>query len=162
MSQHYSDEFWMRHAISLAERAEADGEVPVGAVLVLNDQIISEGWNSSIRHHDPTAHAEIIALRHGGRRIGNYRLLNTAMYVTLEPCIMCAGAMINARIDRVVFGARDSTNSAAGSLLNVLGGINHHLIITGSVLEQACAGQLNNFFRHRRHQQHNDREQHLS
>ncbi|AGJ61179.1 tRNA-specific adenosine deaminase [Candidatus Moranella endobia PCVAL] len=161
MSQHYRDEFWMRQAISLAERAEADGEVPVGAVLVLNDQIISEGWNSSIRNHDPTAHAEIIALRQGGRRIGNYRLLNTAMYVTLEPCIMCAGAIIHARIGRVVFGARDSKNSAAGSLLNVLvhPGINHHILITGSVLAPACADQLNNFFRHRRHQQ---REQHLS
>ncbi|AHF74574.1 tRNA-specific adenosine-34 deaminase [Candidatus Sodalis pierantonius str. SOPE] len=154
MSEHCSDEFWMRHALMLAGGAQAEGEVPVGAVLVLNDEIIGEGWNRSIGHHDPTAHAEIMVLRQGGRRVGNYRLLNAAMYVTLEPCVMCAGAMIHARIGRLIFGAHDEKTGAAGSLLDVLGhpGMNHRVILTGGVLAQACSAQLSAFFRHRRAQ----------
>lgn len=155
MSEPSGDEFWMRHALMLAGRAEAEGEVPVGAVLVLNDDIIGEGWNRSIGHHDPIAHAEIMALRQGGRRAGNYRLLSAAMYVTLEPCVMCAGAMIYARIGRLVFGARDEKTGAAGSLLDVLGhpGMNHRIRLTGGVLTQACSAQLSDFFRRRRAQQ---------
>ncbi|MGP4123788.1 MAG: tRNA adenosine(34) deaminase TadA [Sodalis sp. (in: enterobacteria)] len=154
MNEQCNDEFWMRHALMLASRAEAAGEVAIGAVLVLHDDIIGEGWNHSIGHHDPTAHAEIIALRHGGRRIGNYRLLNTAMYVTLEPCVMCAGAMIHARIGRLVFGACDKKTGAGGSSLDVLGhpGMNHRVMLTGRILAEDCSAQLSAFFRHRRAQ----------
>lgn len=155
-----SDEIWMRHALMLAGRAEAEGEVPVGAVLVLNGAIIGEGWNRSIGHHDPTAHAEIMALRQGGRQAGNYRLLKATLYVTLEPCVMCAGAMIHARIGRLVFGARDEKTGAAGSLMDVLGhpGMNHRIELTGDVLAQACATQLSDFFRRRRAQQKAQRQ----
>lgn len=154
MCNERGDEFWMRHAIGLAERAEAEGEVPVGAVLVLDGEVIGEGWNRSIGHHDPTAHAEIMALRQGGGALGNYRLLEAVLYVTLEPCVMCAGAMIHARIGRVVFGARDLKTGAAGSLLDVLGhaGMNHRIAVTAEVLAAACASQLSDFFRRRRAQ----------
>ncbi|SNC58937.1 tRNA adenosine(34) deaminase TadA [Sodalis endosymbiont of Henestaris halophilus] len=152
MRDHCSDEFWMSQALKMAARAEAEGEVPVGAVLVLNNEIIGKGWNCSISHHDPTAHAEIMALRHGGKWVGNYRLLNAAIYVTLEPCLMCAGAMIHARICHLVFGARDEKNSASGSLLDVLNhhSRNHRVMLTGGVLSQACSAQLRAFFRLRR------------
>lgn len=155
-----SDEIWMRHALMLAGRAEAEGEVPVGAVLVLNGAIIGEGWNRSIGHHDPTAHAEIMALRQGGQQAGNYRLLKATLYVTLEPCVMCAGAMIHARIGSLVFGARDEKTGAAGSLMDVLGhpGMNHRVELTGDVLAQACAAQLSEFFRRRRAQQKAQRQ----
>lgn len=153
MDENYNDEFWMYHAVILARRAEAEGEVPVGAVLVLDNKIIGEGWNRSIRNHDPTAHAEIIAMRQGGCKISNYRLLNAVMYVTLEPCIMCAGAMIHARIHRLVYGASDKKKGAAGSQLNVLiyPRMNHRVIYTDGVLAQVCSSQLSDFFRHRRH-----------
>ncbi|WP_074012064.1 tRNA adenosine(34) deaminase TadA [Candidatus Sodalis sp. SoCistrobi] len=155
-----SDEIWMRHALMLAGRAEAEGEVPVGAVLVLNGAIIGEGRNRSIGHHDPTAHAEIMALRQGGQQAGNYRLLKATLYVTLEPCVMCAGAMIHARIGRLVFGARDEKTGAAGSLMDVLShpGMNHRIELTGDVLAQACAAQLSDFFRRRRAQQKAQRQ----
>lgn len=155
-----SDEIWMRHALMLAGRAEAEGEVPVGAVLVLNGAIIGEGWNRSIGHHDPTAHAEIMALRQGGQQAGNYRLLKATLYVTLEPCVMCAGAMSHARIGRLVFGARDEKTGAAGSLMDVLGhpGMNHRIELTGDVLAQVCATQLSDFFRRRRAQQKAQRQ----
>ncbi|BAE75055.1 tRNA-specific adenosine deaminase [Sodalis glossinidius str. 'morsitans'] len=160
MSERCSDEVWMRHALMLAGRAEAEGEVPVGAVLVLNGAIIGEGWNRSIGHHDPTAHAEIMALRQGGQQAGNYRLLKATLYVTLEPCVMCAGAMIHARIGRLVFGARDEKTGAAGSLMDVLGhpGMNHRIELTGDMLAQACAAQLSDFFRRRRAQQKAQRQ----
>ncbi len=155
MREHYKDEFWMHHALMLAKHAESEGEVPVGAVLVLKNDIIGEGWNCSIGHNDPTAHAEIIALRQGGRRAGNYRLLNATMYVTLEPCIMCAGAMMHARIGRLVFGAQDEKTGAAGSLIDILNhpGINHRIIFIGGILAKMCSTQLRNFFRRRRSQQ---------
>lgn len=142
----------MRQAIMLAERAEVDGEVPVGAVLVLNDDAIGEGWNRSIGHHDPTAHAEMIALRQGGGKVRNYRLLGAVMYVTLEPCVMCTGAMIHARIGRLVFGARDKKTGAAGSLMNVLchPGVNHRVMLTAGILALACSAQISDFFRRRR------------
>ncbi|WP_410013988.1 tRNA adenosine(34) deaminase TadA [Sodalis sp. C49] len=146
------DESWMRHALSLAGRAEGEGEVPVGAVLVLDGRVIGEGWNRSIGRHDPTAHAEIMALRQGGAVLGNYRLVNTTLYVTLEPCVMCAGAIIHARVGRLVFGARDEKTGAAGSLCDVLRqpGINHCVAITEGVLAGACSAQLSAFFRARR------------
>lgn len=103
----HNHEYWMRHALTLAQRARDEGEVPVGAVLVHNNQVIGEGWNRPIGRHDPTAHAEIMALRRGGLVLQNYRLLDTTLYVTLEPCVMCSGAMVHSRIGTLVFGARD-------------------------------------------------------
>ncbi|MDQ1213890.1 tRNA adenosine(34) deaminase TadA [Pantoea anthophila] len=146
------DEYWMRHALSLARRAWEQGEVPVGAVLVQNDRVIGEGWNRPIGQHDPTAHAEIMALRQGGKVLENYRLLETTLYVTLEPCVMCAGAMVHSRITRLVYGAHDLKSGAAGSLLDVLGhpGMNHQVELTSGVLAEECAAMLSDFFRMRR------------
>ncbi|WP_075181522.1 tRNA adenosine(34) deaminase TadA [Pantoea sp. 1.19] len=149
---HEQDEYWMRHALTLARRAWDEGEVPVGAVLVQGERVIGEGWNRPIGHHDPTAHAEIMALRQGGQVLGNYRLLDTTLYVTLEPCVMCAGAMVHGRIGRLVFGARDGKTGAAGSLLDVLGhpGMNHQVTLSEGVLADECAAMLSAFFRQRR------------
>ncbi|MFC3396432.1 tRNA adenosine(34) deaminase TadA [Brenneria rubrifaciens] len=148
------DEYWMRHALALAQRAQDEGEVPVGAVLVLNNQVIGEGWNRPIGHHDPTAHAEIMALRQGGMALQNYRLLSATLYVTLEPCIMCAGAMIHSRIGRLVYGAADEKTGAAGSLVDILRhpGINHQIAIDAGILTDACSAKLSAFFRMRREQ----------
>ncbi|HDG1708358.1 TPA: tRNA adenosine(34) deaminase TadA [Kluyvera ascorbata] len=148
-------EYWMRHALVLAQRAWDEGEVPVGAVLVHNNQVIGEGWNRPIGRHDPTAHAEIMALRQGGLVLQNYRLIDTTLYVTLEPCVMCAGAMVHGRIGNLVFGARDAKTGAAGSLIDVLHhpGMNHRVEITEGVLAEECSAMLSDFFRHRRQQQ---------
>jgi tRNA(adenine34) deaminase len=145
-------EYWMRHALTLAQRAWDEGEVPVGAVLVHNNQVIGEGWNRPIGRHDPTAHAEIMALRQGGLVQQNYRLLDTTLYVTLEPCVMCAGAMVHSRIGRLIFGARDAKTGAAGSLIDVLHhpGMNHRVEIVEGILRDDCAGMLSAFFRQRR------------
>jgi len=155
-----NDELWMRHALVLAQRAQDEGEVPVGAVLVLDNQVIGEGWNRPIGHHDPTAHAEIMALRQGGKVVQNYRLLDATLYVTLEPCVMCAGAMIHSRIQRLVFGARDAKTGAAGSLLDILHhpGMNHQIQVTEGVLAEQCSATLSNFFRLRRLQQKNQKQ----
>ncbi|MFR0655899.1 tRNA adenosine(34) deaminase TadA [Pantoea sp. SIMBA_079] len=149
-----TDEYWMRHALQLAQRAREQGEVPVGAVLVQGERIIGEGWNRPIGQCDPTAHAEIMALRQGGKVLDNYRLLDTTLYVTLEPCVMCAGAMVHSRITRLVYGAKDVKTGAAGSLLDVLGhpGMNHQIEIACGVLAEECAGMLSDFFRMRREQ----------
>ena len=148
------DEYRMRHALGLARRAWEQGEVPVGAVLVQNDRVIGEGWNRPIGQHDPTAHAEIMALRQGGKILENYRLLDTTLYVTLEPCVMCAGAMVHSRIGRLVYGAHDIKSGAAGSLLDVLGhpGMNHQVELHSGVLAEECAAMLSDFFRMRREQ----------
>ncbi|MGM8811724.1 tRNA adenosine(34) deaminase TadA [Enterobacter cloacae] len=150
----FSHEYWMRHALTLARRAWDEGEVPVGAVLVHNNQLIGEGWNRPIGRHDPTAHAEIMALRQGGLVLQNYRLLDTTLYVTLEPCVMCSGAMVHSRIGTLVFGARDEKTGAAGSLMDVLGhpGMNHQVKTIGGVLAPECSGLLSDFFRMRRQQ----------
>ncbi|MEC5318905.1 tRNA adenosine(34) deaminase TadA [Brenneria populi subsp. brevivirga] len=154
MSSERDDEYWMRHALTLALRAQDEGEVPVGAVLVLDNQAIGEGWNRPIGHHDPTAHAEIMALRQAGMVLRNYRLLDTTLYVTLEPCIMCAGAMIHSRIGRLVYGAADEKTGAAGSLMDILRhpGMNHQITIDSGVLAAECSSMLSHFFRMRRAQ----------
>lgn len=154
VTENYSDEYWMRRAIELAMQAQEKGEIPVGAVLVADNEIIAEGFNHPITDHDPTAHAEIIALRRGGIQVQNYRLLNTTLYVTLEPCIMCAGAMVHSRIQRLVYGASDMKTGAAGSLIDILRhpGMNHQIDITGGVLAQECSSMLSAFFKQRREQ----------
>jgi len=144
---------WIAHAMTLATKAEAMGEVPVGAVVVVDSEIIGEGWNTPITDSDPTAHAEIMALRQAGECCTNYRLPDAVLYVTLEPCVMCAGAMVHARIKRVVFGAYDPKSGAAGSVFNLLPSekpFNHRVDVKGGVLERECAEQLKAFFRKRR------------
>ncbi len=144
---------WMQLAISLAKKAEDEDEVPVGAVIVKGDEIIGQGWNRPIGSNDPTAHAEIIALRDAGVNQQNYRLPESTLYVTLEPCPMCASAIIHARIGRVVFGAYDPKGGAAGSVFNLLppdDRFNHRLNCVGGVLEQECGDILRLFFRQRR------------
>jgi tRNA(adenine34) deaminase len=147
-----TDEVWMRYAIRLAQRAESLGEVPVGAVLVKNEQCIAEGWNDSIASHDPTAHAEIVALRKAGKRIENYRLIETTLYVTLEPCVMCMGAISHARVKRLVFGAFDPKRGAVCHALSLTDApfLNHRVDWTGGVLEAECSMLLRDFFRARR------------
>lgn len=149
---------WMRHAISLAERAATEGEVPVGAVLVKDDQIIGEGWNRPITGHDPTAHAEVMALRAAGKQLENYRLLDTTLYVTLEPCAMCAGAIIHARVSRVVYGAADPKGGAAGSVFDILCSdrLNHRVVSEGGLLAEPCGEILSSFFAARRKAQRPD------
>lgn len=147
------DEEMMRYALTLADKAEALGEIPVGAVLVdAAGNIIGEGWNLSIVQSDPTAHAEIIALRNGAKNIQNYRLLNTTLYVTLEPCTMCAGAILHSRIKRLVFGASDYKTGAVGSRFHFFDDykMNHTLEITSGVLAEDCSQKLSAFFQKRR------------
>ncbi len=147
-----ADDRWMRHALSLAGRAAERGEVPVGAVLVHNGQVIGEGWNRPIGLHDPSAHAEMLAMREAAARIGNYRLTGTTLYVTLEPCVMCAGAIVHARIGRLVFGARDPKAGAVDSVYDVIARprLNHVVQWQGGVLEEECGALLRDFFRARR------------
>ncbi len=142
----------MARALALARQAEAAGEVPVGAVIVLDGEVIGEGFNRPIAAHDPTAHAEIVALRDAAQRIGNYRLPGTVMYVTLEPCTMCAGAMIHARIGRLVYAASDPRTGAAGSVHDVLGDRrhNHRVEVSGGLMADESAMMLKAFFRRRR------------
>jgi tRNA(adenine34) deaminase len=147
-----ADRQWMQRALLLAREAEAAGEVPVGCVIVQDGKIIGEGWNRPISTTDPTAHAEIIALRDAAQRIGNYRLGNASLYVTLEPCLMCAGAMLHARIQRLVFGASDPKRGAINSTAHAFEtqGLNHRVSVSGGVLDCDCADQLQAFFRTRR------------
>ena len=147
------DEKMMRYALELADKAEALGEIPVGAVLVDDARnIIGEGWNLSIVQSDPTAHAEIIALRNGAKNIQNYRLLNSTLYVTLEPCTMCAGAILHSRIKRLVFGASDYKTGAIGSRFHFFNDykMNHTLEVTSGVLAEECSQKLSTFFQKRR------------
>ena len=143
---------YMRRALELARNAETAGEVPVGAVLVLEGVVIGEGWNRPIGSCDPTSHAEIEALRTGARQLGNYRLAGTTLYVTMEPCPMCAGAMIHARVGRLVYGTEDLRAGAAGTVIDVLGGpaANHRVAVTGGVLATECRELLQAFFRAKR------------
>ena len=146
------DAHWMRHALLLATRAAAEGEVPVGAVLVKDGVLMAEGYNRPIIDHDPSGHAEMIALRAAAKALGNYRLTGTTLYVTLEPCVMCAGAITHARVQRLVFGAADPKAGAVHSLYDVIANprLNHRLEWTGGVLEAECGQVLRDFFRARR------------
>ena len=143
-----TDKDWMRHALSLAQKAADLGEVPVGAVLVKDDQLLSEGWNQPILQHDPTAHAEIMAIRSAALSVKNYRLPGTTLYITIEPCSMCAGAIIHARIARVVFGASEPRAGALELLQNRQ--FNHQTEVTTGVLAEECGQILKNFFAMRR------------
>jgi tRNA(adenine34) deaminase len=147
-----SDEAFMRRALELAQRAQAEGEVPVGAVVVLKERILGEGWNRPIAASDPSAHAEIQAMRAASSTLSNYRLTGATLYVTLEPCVMCVGAMFHARIGRVVFGASDPKTGAAGSIVDLFKNekLNHHAQIRGGVLAEECGALLSRFFAARR------------
>ena len=147
-----TDEQWMRYAIRLAQRAEQQGEVPVGAVIVKEERCIAEGWNVPITSHDPTAHAEVVALRGAGAHLENYRLTDATLYVTLEPCVMCMGAMSHARIKRLVFGAYDSKRGAVCNALRLTDAsfLNHRISWDGGVLEAECSELLRGFFKARR------------
>ena len=150
-----SDEIFMRVALELAEKAASLGEVPVGAVVVRNDEIVGRGFNAPISCHDPSAHAEMTALRDAAQRLGNYRLVDCELFVTLEPCLMCAGAVMHARIARLVYGASDPKTGVCGSVVDVFAEqrLNHHTGVTGGVLAEECSAMLSNFFAMRRAQQ---------
>lgn len=147
-----NDHRWMREALAFAASAEAEGEVPVGAVLVMGGEVAGEGWNRPIAAHDASAHAEINALRDAGRRIGNYRLPGSTLYVTLEPCVMCAGAIVHARVARVVYAATDPKTGAAGSVFDTLlsDRHNHRTAVEGGLLSDVSGDMLRRFFRERR------------
>ncbi|MGL4380163.1 MAG: tRNA adenosine(34) deaminase TadA [Vibrio sp.] len=153
------DEQFMRRAIALAEHAEQQGEVPVGAVLVRDGEIIAEGWNGSITQHDATAHAEIDAIRKAGVVLNNYRLLDTTLYVTLEPCPMCAGALLHSRVKRVVYGAPDLKAGAAGTVMDLFSSqaAYHYATVEKGLLESECRAQLQAFFQRRRKEIKNQR-----
>lgn len=147
-----SDAHWMGKALALARHAAEQGEVPVGAVLVRDHVLVGEGWNQTIGDHDPSAHAEMRALQAAGKTLQNYRLTGCTLYVTLEPCVMCAGAMVHARIERLVFGAFDPKTGAAGSVFDLLPGQlhNHQVQVSGGVMKAECGALLRDFFRARR------------
>jgi len=142
----------MRRALALAEQAAERGEVPVGALLVRDGNLLVESGNASVSRHDPTGHAEILVLRAAGEKASNYRLPGTTLYVTLEPCPMCAGALVHARVERLVYGAADPRSGAAGSVMNIAchASLNHRLKVTGGVLADECRKPLLEFFRARR------------
>jgi len=151
-NQYERDQYWIRYALNLATHAGEEGEVPVGAVVVRDDKLLSEGWNQPIAIHDPTAHAEIVALRAAGRKVSNYRLPGATLYVTLEPCVMCVGAIMHARIQRVVYGADDPRAGAAGSAFSLLSSdsFNHSVEVESGVLAEECGEILRDFFKARR------------
>lgn len=147
-----SDQHWMQQALLLAGKAADTGEVPVGAVLVSDERCIAEGWNQPIGRHDPTAHAELVVLRAAGFALANYRFTGTTLYVTLEPCMMCVGAIVHARVQRLVFGACDPKSGAVTSCLRGFeaAGLNHRVEWSGGVLAEECGDILKDFFRRRR------------
>lgn len=149
-----TNENWMQIAIELAKQAAKEDEVPVGAILVQDNEIIGKGWNQSIQKHDPTAHAEIMAIRSAGKRLANYRLPNTKLYVTLEPCSMCVGAIIHARIAELIFAANDQKTGAVNSAISLLQHPthNHKIKITAGVMQSECSTLLKSFFKQRRQQ----------
>ena len=145
-------EFYMQRCIELAALAQADGEVPVGAVVVHNGEIIAEAYNQPISSHDPSAHAEMIALRKAAQHLENYRLADVTLYVTLEPCPMCAGLMVHARVNTLVYGTQDPRTGSAGSAFDLLNGekLNHRVECVSGVLQEKCSQQLKEFFRSKR------------
>ncbi len=147
-----NDKDFMQRAFELAKKAEALDEVPVGAIIVYEDRVIGEGWNQPITSNDPTAHAEIMALRDAGEKIGNYRLPNATIYVTLEPCTMCAGAIIHARLSRLVYAVDDPKTGACGSVFNLLqtDELNHKVDIEKGVMEEECQSLIRSFFKEKR------------
>jgi tRNA(adenine34) deaminase len=149
------DLHWMQYALQLADKAEQSGEIPVGAVLVKDGVVLGEGWNQSIQLNDPSAHAEMLAIRQAAAKIGNYRLIDCTLYVTLEPCAMCAGLLVHSRVKRLVFGAKDAKTGAAGSVLDIVRHpvLNHQLDVLDGPLAQQCADKLSEFFRRRRAEQ---------
>lgn len=162
-TKNITDEDWMRHALQLAAKAEAAGEVPVGAVLVKDQQLIAEGWNQMISLHDPSAHAEMQAVRSAGQLLQNYRLIDCTLYVTLEPCSMCAGMLVHSRVKRLVYGASDYKTGAAGSIMDLVchPKLNHQLEVSSGVLGEECAAMLSAFFKRRRVQQKQLKQQAL-
>jgi len=150
--QHSTDEMFMRRAFELAQKAEQLNEIPVGAVVVTNGKIIGEGFNQSITLNDPSAHAEMLAIKQAGQTLQNYRMLDCTLYVTLEPCPMCAGLLIHSRIKRLVFAAHDLKTGAAGSAFNLVQHEkhNHKIDITQGILAEQCSALLSNFFKRRR------------
>jgi len=149
------DLYWMQYALQLADKAEQSGEIPVGAVLVKDGVVLGEGWNQSIQLHDPSAHAEMMAIRQAAKKMGNYRLIDCTLYVTLEPCAMCAGLLVHSRVKRLVFGAKDAKTGATGSVLDIVRHpvLNHQLDVLDGPLAQQCADKLSEFFRRRRAEQ---------
>ncbi|HZP62709.1 MAG TPA: tRNA adenosine(34) deaminase TadA [Terriglobales bacterium] len=147
-----SDELWMEHALRAAHRAWDIGEVPVGAIVVCSGTIVGEGWNRNLADSDPTAHAEVVALRQAGKNVGNHRLGNCELFVTIEPCAMCAGAMVHARLKRLIYGADDPKAGAVQSVLQVLNhpALNHRMEVRGGILAGKCAELLQEFFKKRR------------
>ncbi|MBO1254085.1 tRNA adenosine(34) deaminase TadA [Alteromonas sp. 5E99-2] len=146
------DEYWMGKAMKLARFAQSKGEIPVGAILVQNDKLISSGCNLSITLNDPSAHAEMVAIRRAGQKLENYRIVNTTLYVTLEPCPMCAGLLVHSRISRLVFGASDLKTGAAGSVMDICNHsvLNHQIDVEPGVLKEECSHLLSSFFKKRR------------
>lgn len=148
----HNDEYFMRQAMLLAHEAQQAGEVPVGAVLVKNGKIIGRGANAPITRTDPSAHAEMLAIRDAAQKLGNYRLIDCALFVTLEPCLMCAGTIMHARLSRIVYGASDYKTGVCGSVMDVFSEprLNHHTQITGGILADECGQMLSQFFAQRR------------
>ncbi|MEH6813912.1 MAG: tRNA adenosine(34) deaminase TadA [Motiliproteus sp.] len=154
MTNNEQDRYWMAQALALSDHAESLGEVPVGAVIVLDNEIVGQGWNQPISGHDPTAHAEIVALRDAASRISNYRLVGATLYVTIEPCSMCAGALVHSRIQRLVFGATEPKAGAVGSASNLLESpwVNYRIDYQGGVMAAECSDKISAFFQRRREQ----------
>ncbi|MDO6836516.1 tRNA adenosine(34) deaminase TadA [Pseudoalteromonas carrageenovora] len=154
MNEPFDDSYWMELALEYALKAQALNEIPVGAVVVKDNKLIAAGYNRSITDNDPSAHAEMIAVREAGKVLNNYRLIDCTLYVTLEPCSMCAGLLVHSRINRLVFGASDAKTGSAGSIMNLLQEprLNHQVEVCGGVLAQQCGNTISEFFKNRRAQ----------
>lgn len=152
MESNVDHEYFMTLAMEAAKNAEAINEIPVGAVVVHNNKVIGTGWNQSITTHDPSAHAEMIAIKQAGQALKNYRTVDCTLYVTLEPCPMCAGLLVHSRVKKVVYGAPDYKTGAAGSIMNLLAhdSLNHQIEVEGGVLQEECSNMLSSFFKRRR------------
>jgi tRNA(adenine34) deaminase len=152
--QALTDQHWMEQALLLADEAAQQGEIPVGAILIKDNKVVGEGWNQSIGLSDPSAHAEMLAIRQAAKLLNNYRLPDTTLYVTLEPCSMCAGLLLHSRIKRLVFGAADYKTGAAGSIMDLLNDqrLNHQVEVSSGVMAQQCGDKISQFFQMRRAQ----------